>query len=464
MLFNSFEFILVFLPATLIGYFALNKFSHQRLSKAWLLLASFIFYSWVNPLYLLLLIGSILFNYFFAQLIRSTEETRKRKTYLTIGIVGNLVLLGYFKYADFFITNVNAVLNTEFNLLHIMLPIGISFFTFQQIAFLVDTYKKIVSEYDFLNYAVFVSFFPQILSGPISHHKQLMPQFLDKSLRFINPDNLAKGLFIFNMGLAKKIIIADTFGKIANNGYANSALLDTLESWITSFAYTVQLYFDFSGYTDMAIGAALLFNINLPANFWSPHKAKSIQEFYRKWHITLSNFMRDYIYIPLGGNKKGDFRTYLNLFLTFLIGGLWHGANWTFVFWGGLNGLAFIVQRIYQKLKINMPDFMGVALTFLFVMIVRVFFRAPDWDVALNVLKTMTGIHDSSQPFVLIGAFYDAPIWIAGVLLLLGKNTTQHAEQFSPTIKYLFILIILIFLNITFMNSAIKQDFLYFDF
>jgi D-alanyl-lipoteichoic acid acyltransferase DltB (MBOAT superfamily) len=214
----------------------------------------------------------------------------------------------------------------------------------------------------------------------------------------------------------------------------------------------------------MAIGAALLFNINLPANFWSPHKAKSIQEFYRKWHITLSNFMRDYIYIPLGGNQKGDFRTYLNLFLTFLIGGLWHGANWTFVFWGGLNGLAFIVQRLYQKLKINMPDFMGIGLTFLFVMIVRVFFRAPDWDVALNVLKTMVGIHDSSKPFVLIGAFYDAPIWIAGVLLLFGKNTTQHAEEFSPTVKYLFIMIILIFLNITFMNSAVKQDFLYFDF
>jgi D-alanyl-lipoteichoic acid acyltransferase DltB (MBOAT superfamily) len=399
-----------------------------------------------------------------AQKIRGTEKVKARKTILTIGIVGNLLLLGYYKYADFFISNVNMVFGSQFNLLHIMLPIGISFFTFQQIAFLVDTYKKIVNEYDFLNYSVFVSFFPQILSGPISHHKKLMPQFLDKNVGLVNFDNIAKGIFIFNMGLAKKIIIADTFGKIANNGYSNFLMLDTLEGWFTSFAYTVQLYFDFSGYSDMAIGVALLFNINLPVNFDSPHKSPGISEFYRRWHITLGSFMREYIYIPLGGNKYGSFRTNLNLFLTFLIGGLWHGANWTFVFWGGINGIGLIVQRLYQKTKIGMSENMGIAITFLFVMLVRVFFRAPDWSTAITMLSTMVGLQESSPSFALIGTLYDAPIWIAGIILLIGKNTNQHAEKFTTTTKYMLLLALLILINMTFMNSAVKQDFLYFDF
>lgn len=463
MLFNSFEFIFVFLPIVLLGYFQIDKYSNHRWSKAWLFAAS-LFYAWWNPNYLIIIVGSIVVNYYFAIKISSIHQKTARKNLLILGIVSNLVLLGYYKYADFFIKNANFLLDTNFNLYHIILPIGISFFTFQQIGFLVDTYQKKVEEFNFINYGVFVSFFPQLIAGPIVHHSEIMPQFLSKTVTKINIKNIARGIFLFNMGLAKKVIIADVFGKIANKGYANSISLNTIESWLTSFAYTVQLYFDFSAYSDMAIGIGLLFNIELPINFWSPHKSDSIQQFYRRWHITLSRFMRDYIYIPLGGNKKGEARTYLNLFNTFLIGGLWHGANWTFVFWGGLNGLAFIVQRLYQKYFAQMPHFISVGITFLFVMIVRVFFRATDWTMAINVLKGIIGLQGGDRNFALIGSFYDLPFWLAGVVLLFCPNTNQIMEKFSPSVKYVILLVILIILNLTFMNSAVKQDFLYFDF
>lgn len=464
MLFNSFEFIFLFLPLTLFGYFALNGGKYYTAAKIWLIAASFFFYAWVNPIYLLILIGSIFFNYYFSQLIQRSEGSRK-KTLMVAGIVSNLVLLGYFKYADFFISNVNAALGADFNLLHIVLPIGISFFTFQQIAFLVDTHKGLVREYDFVNYALFVSFFPQLLSGPISHHKELMTQFTDRTTALFNEDNFSRGLFRFNMGLAKKVIIADAFGKIADVGYMGVTEMTTAESWITCFAYTFQLYFDFSGYSDMAIGVGMMFNIVLPENFNSPNSANSIQDFYRRWHMTLSRFMRDYIYIPLGGNRKGEGRTSWNLFITFVIGGLWHGASWTFVFWGALNGLAQVVQRWYSKLKISMPDPVAIALTFMFVLLVRVFFRANnDWDVAINMFKGLLGMNTPTQSFKLIEMFYDAPIWIAGIILLFVPNTTKVTASFVTSRKFLYLTAVLIILNLTFMNSVVKRDFLYFDF
>ncbi len=464
MLFNSFEFILVFLPIVFSGYFLLTRFNQYTAAKLWLLIASFIFYSWFNVSYVVLLASSIAFNFVVAKLIVRAATVSVRKLWLSIGIVINVGLLGYYKYADFFISNINAVSGSDFNLLHIILPVGISFFTFQQIAYLVDTYKNESDNYDLLNYSVFVSFFPQILSGPISHHKEMIAQFKDTALSKLNTDNIARGIFIFNMGLAKKIVIADTFGKVANNGYANSELLGLLDSWITSFSYSVQLYFDFSGYTDMAIGVALLFNIRLPENFWSPHKSVSIQEFYRRWHITLSRFMRNYIYIPLGGNRRGEVGTYFNLCVTFVIGGLWHGASWTFVFWGALNGIGLVVHRLYRNLKINTPDVIAIAITFVFVMIARVFFRASDWSMAMDVLKGMAGLQEGASSFKLLTSYYDAPFWLAGIVLLFGLNSTQIGERFTPSVKYLMLLVFMILLNLMFMNSAIKQDFLYFDF
>lgn len=464
MLFNSLEFIFAFLPVTILVYFGLTHSGYDRAAKAWLVLASLFFYGWWNPKYLALILGSVVVNYTASHYLITIQKAYTRKIIVGAGIVFNVALLGYFKYADFFIENFNVLLQDDFNLLHIILPLGISFFTFQQIAYLVDTYKGVITDRDPIHYTLFVTFFPQLIAGPICHHSEIMPQLLDPALGKFNWNNFAKGIFVFNMGLAKKVIIADTFGRIANKGYLNADILTVVQSWVTSFAYTVQLYFDFSGYSDMAIGLGLLFNIIIPINFWSPHKSENIQQFYRRWHITLSRFMRDYIYIPLGGNKKGEFRTNLNLMLTFVIGGFWHGANWTFVIWGALNGLALVVHRVFQKTKVNMPSVLAVMITFLFVMLVRVFFRADSYEVAMQVLGTMVGYATPSGNFVLIDQVYDAPFWLAGVILLFMPNSNQVGERFKLNWQFSMMLIVMLFLNLTFMNSAVKQDFLYFDF
>lgn len=463
MLFNSWEFLLVFLPITFIVYFTLTHHRFDFESKAWLFFASLVFYGWWNPGYLFIILSSITVNFVTAHFMRRHQGSRRKSIFIT-GIVFNIGLLGYYKYADFFIQNFNHLVADDFNLLNIILPLGISFFTFQQIAFLFDTYYDKLKQIDFISYGTFVTFFPQLIAGPITHHRDIMPQFNDPSRRMINPDNIARGLLIFNIGLAKKIIIADTFGKIVSNGYGNFQVLSLEQSWITAFAYTIQLYFDFSGYSDMAIGLGLFFNIDIPINFNSPHRANSIQDFYRRWHITLSSFMRDYIYIPLGGNKVKEWRIRLNLFLTFLIGGFWHGANWTFVVWGALNGFALIVHRMFKKAGFSMNQYLAVVVTFVFVMLVRVFFRATDVSMANTVLLTMFGIRDSAGTATLITSFYDAPLWIAGVALLFFPNTNEIGRRFSTTPRFAMMITSLFILNFLFLNSAAKNDFLYFDF
>ena len=301
MLFNSYEFIFAFLPITFFIYFYLNSKRLTTASKAFLVFSSLFFYSYWNIAYLPLILGSMLFNYAIGNTLAKTkkEESNKKtfsnKSILIFGIICNVSLLAYFKYADFFIENFNLISGTNFNLLHLLLPLAISFFTFQQIAYLVDSYRKETDEYDFLNYALFVTFFPQLIAGPIVHHKEMMPQFANNRNMVKNYRNIALGIFIFSMGLFKKVVIADTFAVWANTGFDTATTLNLFEAWATSLSYTFQLYFDFSGYTDMAIGIALLFNIKLPINFNSPYKALSIQDFWRRWHITLSRFLRDYI-------------------------------------------------------------------------------------------------------------------------------------------------------------------------
>ncbi|WP_419769432.1 MAG: MBOAT family O-acyltransferase [Candidatus Marinarcus sp.] len=400
MLFNSNEFIFIFLPITFFIYFYLN---HKRLteaSKGFLVFSSLFFYSWWNVAYLPLILVSMLFNYVVGDsLSKSTNDNKiglhktfPKKFILIFGIVCNVALLGYFKYADFFIENFNLAIGTDINLLHLLLPLAISFFTFQQIAYLVDSYRAETKEYDFLNYALFVTFFPQLIAGPIVHHKEMMPQFANKRNMVKNYRNIALGLFVFSMGLFKKVVIADTFAVWATTGFDTAATLNLFEAWATSLSYTFQLYFDFSGYTDMAIGVALLFNIKLPINFNSPYKALSIQDFWRRWHITLSRFLRDYIYIPLGGNKKGNVRTYGNLMATFIIGGFWHGAGWTFLFWGFLHGVALSINRLWQSLGFKMWSWLAWFITFNFVNITWVFFRAKEWDDAVKILSGMAGL------------------------------------------------------------------------
>jgi D-alanyl-lipoteichoic acid acyltransferase DltB (MBOAT superfamily) len=407
MLFSSTHFILIFLPISFFVYFWLNRRRMVFAGKAWLVAVSLIFYAYWNVKYLPLMLGSILFNYAIgtglAQSFRIDSATHgsqrhdfNRKTVLLTGILANLLLLGYYKYTDFFIANANLVLGTTFPFPHIALPLAISFFTFTQIAYLVDSFRGETAEYDLLNYALFVTFFPHLIAGPIVHHRQIMSQFSSRGKLVKRYPNILKGLFIFGVGLFKKVVIADGFAVCADAGFDGGQPLGLFGAWATSLAYTFQLYFDFSGYCDMAIGASLLFNVWLPINFNSPYKSLDIQDFWRRWHITLSNFLRDYLYIPLGGNRIATHRTYINLMMTFILGGLWHGASWMFVIWGALHGGALVLHRLWQKLHKPLPTPIAWLLTFAFVNVSWVFFRARTIDDATRVLRGMAGLSETS--------------------------------------------------------------------
>ena len=428
----------------------------------------------------------MLFNYVVGASLSKQREYSKvgRRTLLTFGIVANVTLLGYFKYTDFLIDDVNLLINGHIPLLHLALPLAISFFTFQQIAYLVDSYRSETKEYDFLNYANFVTFFPQLIAGPIVHHAEMMPQFAKSRNKIKNYRNIAMGLFIFSIGLFKKVVIADTFAVWATAGFDTATALNLFEAWATSLSYTFQLYFDFSGYTDMAIGAALLFNIKLPINFNSPYKATSIQGFWRRWHITLSRFLKDYVYIPLGGNRKNEFRTYTNLMATFIIGGIWHGAGWTFVFWGFLHGLALVIHRTWSKLGFKLWSWLAWLITFNFINIAWVFFRAKEWDDAIRVLSSMFNFHTVVLPDFLLpklefmgrygvkfGNFtaniqggIDTLIWLSVgfILILLFKNSIQLLQNFKVS-AYNMIFLIMI-LVISFFHIQRYSEFIYFQF
>jgi D-alanyl-lipoteichoic acid acyltransferase DltB (MBOAT superfamily) len=465
MLFNSFEFLLFFLPLTLIIYYTLTKYQYYTEARGFLLAASLFFYSWWNYLYLPLIVGSVLFNYYIGKGLNWTDDKNKRKQLLTFGIVANLLLLIYFKYCNFFIENLNTFTGLEISSLNVILPLAISFFTFQQIAYLVDSYYQNTKDYDLFNYSLFVTFFPHLIAGPLVNHKDILPQFKDAANFKFNSFNFSKGLYLFFMGLAKKVIVADTFAVLANGGYANTAELSFLDSWITSLSYAFQLYFDFSGYSDMAIGIGLLFNITLAINFNSPYKAINIQDFWRRWHITLSSFLRDYLYIPLGGSRVKEAMILRNLMITFVIGGIWHGAGWTFIFWGFLHGLGQIIFRLWSKSKITIPNWLGWFITFNYVNIAWVFFRAPNWTDAINLLKGMFGLRgiEVGSSSVLTDPML-IPLLLVGALLLLWKNAPQLAEEFKEDRKHLAYLIGLTLVGLLFMNSITANDFLYFDF
>ena len=493
MLFNSYEFIFAFLPITFFIYFYLNSKRLTVASKGFLVFASLFFYSWWNIAYLPLILISMLFNYVVGNsLAKSSDENKKglnksfsKKSILIFGIIANLSLLGYFKYADFFIENFNLVASSNVNLLNLVLPLAISFFTFQQIAYLVDSYRGETKEYDFLNYALFVTFFPQLIAGPIVHHKEMMPQFASTWNMVKNYKNIALGLFIFSIGLFKKVVIADTFATWATAGFDNAQTLNLIEAWATSLSYTFQLYFDFSGYTDMAIGIALLFNIKLPINFNSPYKATNIQDFWRRWHITLSRFLRDYVYIPLGGNKISSFRTYSNLLATFVIGGLWHGAGWTFVFWGFLHGMALVIHRVWSNLGFKMWTWLAWLITFNFVNIAWVFFRAKEWEDAIKVLSSMFSLDNVVLPekyfkflaeynevYFSFGTVYTNIvgeskttifILVGFIIVLVFKNSIDFREIFYKK-SYSLTLISIVMVYYCLSNISKYTEFLYFNF
>lgn len=413
MLFNSYPFLFLYLPVVLVGYFYSARIS-QQLAAGWLTLASFFFYGYWNPAYIGLLLGSIVFNYGFGAWIARSDETPgpAAKRRLAVAVTANLLLLGYYKYANFFLGNVGELTGIRLTLEPVLLPLGISFFTFTQIAYLVDTYQGKVKEYNFVHYALFVTYFPHLVAGPILHHKEMMPQFAERKTYRFTHENFAVGSMIFAIGLFKKTVLADGIAKYVGPVFAAPAAgvqLTFLESWAGALCYGLQLYFDFSGYSDMAIGLSRMFGVKLPLNFHSPYKAVNIIEFWRRWHMTLSRFLRDYVYFPLGGNRKGSGRRYVNLMVTMLLGGLWHGAGWTFVIWGGLHGVFLVINHAWHALRRffgqdpNAPlsPFMhsfSVLLTFLAVTVSWVFFRADSGHNALAIIKAMCGMNGFDLP------------------------------------------------------------------
>ncbi|MFX0546379.1 MBOAT family O-acyltransferase [Roseovarius sp. S1116L3] len=333
----------------------------------------------------------------------------------------------------------NTVAGTGMEVPRLLLPLAISFFTFQQITYLVDSYKGQAARGSLLNYAVFVTFFPQLIAGPIVHHKEMMPQFARAALLRLRSKNLLAGLIIFGLGLFKKIGIADTFAVYADAGYADHTQLTILDAWITTFSYTFQLYFDFSGYSDMAIGAARMFGIRLPLNFLSPYKATSIQDFWRRWHITLSRFLRDYLYIPLGGSRRREGRVAANLMVTFLLGGLWHGAGWTFLIWGAIHGAGLVIGRMCSRAGLRLPRILAWLLTFAVVHLAWVFFRAEDVAQALDILSTMFGLNPAAMEgprHVVITGASTAGKYLA--LALIGVLVLPNTYQFTRDIRPLY--------------------------
>jgi|HubBroStandDraft_1064217.scaffolds.fasta_scaffold00055_68 alginate O-acetyltransferase complex protein AlgI len=401
MLFNSLGYIFAFLPLAVVGWWGLARFD-RRLGLAWLTLASLFFYGWWDWRYLALLGGSTAFNFAAAHVIHAAR--RRRKLVLGLAVAIDLAVLGWFKYADFLGSSLAGLSGTQWDPLGVPLPLGISFFTFTQIAFLVDTARGRAREADPLNYALFVTFFPHLLAGPVLHHAEMMPQFANPDVGRPRPEMVSSGLTLFILGLFKKTVLADGIAPVASlvfDAAARGTLPGVAEAWAAALAYTFELYFDFSGYTDMALGSARIFGIVLPLNFDSPYQAGSIIEFWRRWHMTLSRFLRDYLYIPLGGNRRGRVRRYLNLGLTMLLGGLWHGAAWTFVAWGAWHGALLVLNHLwrgivarsgFEAIAGSRPmRLFGWALTFILVLLGWVLFRSDGFDTAGRMLRAMAG-------------------------------------------------------------------------
>jgi alginate O-acetyltransferase complex protein AlgI len=422
MLFSSYTFLFQFLPATVLAFAAARRHS-PRAGILVLAGASLFFYGAWRPIYLLLLLASVAVN--FGMGLRM-EDPMRRRAIGTFGVALNLVLLCYFKYTNFILDSLNALTGAPLPFVNIILPLGISFFTFQQIAYLVDVMRGAKVERDIVSYTLFVSFFPHLIAGPLVHHAEMIPQF--KRGRTGRSSVLAaRGLAIFAAGLFKKVVIADNLAQFVSPVFAHldaGGGVTPSWAWLATSAYTLQIYFDFSGYSDMAVGLALLFGIRLPVNFRSPYKATSIIDFWRRWHITLSRFLRDYLYIPLGGNRLGELRRYLNLLVTMLLGGLWHGAGWNFLIWGGLHGLYLCVNHLWQAWRGRaaasasglFAKGISWAITFAAVVLAWVFFRAKTLDGAWQMLSSLFGFATGSSAYASPGV-----LRLMDLLLLVGE-------------------------------------------
>lgn len=459
MLFNSYVFIFIFFPLCLLGFYGLQKApvvgKNGLAAKVWLIGFSFWFYGYFNIRYLGIMIFSILFNYVMYQMLIRLD--RKRKMVLFAGVGLNLLMLFYFKYFDFFVENINAVFGTSFALRNILLPLGISFFTFQQISFLTDAYRGEVKECSFVDYTLFVSFFPQLIAGPIVTQEEMLPQFSLIGKKKFEEEKFARGLFIFVLGLGKKVLIADTFGSAVDAGFGMVSQLGSVDAILVMLFYTLQLYFDFSGYCDMAIGIGKMMGMEIPINFHSPYKACNIIDFWKRWHITLSRFFTKNIYIPLGGNRKGSVRMYANLFLVFFLSGIWHGAGWNFILWGVMHGALYCVTRWIQRClpksdeDKKSPVIRGIKvfLTFLYVNIAWVFFRSASVSEALTLFKRMFTGGIALPMEAIYDAFNLDEFWY--VLKVL------HMTDFTYSRYILMVVFLIVILIVTFFGKNVHE-------
>ena len=399
MLFNSYTFVFIFLPIVLGVFFTFCYFQLRKAAQLSLLACSLAFYGYWDLRFLPLLGGSIIFNYFCGNQIFQTDSAKKRKIFLIIGIFLNIAALFYFKYLNFFIGTTNYFLNWQLNLVEVILPLGISFFTFTQIAYLVDVYQFKATPSGWGSYGLFVTIFPHLIAGPVLHHKDMISQFDDSLSYKWSSANFANGTFLFVMGMAKKVLIADNLIPFVSYAFDKGQMdIAFLQAWIGAIAYMIQLYFDFSGYSDMAVGLGLYFNVKLPINFNSPYQATSMIDFWRRWHISLSNFLRDYLYIPLGGSRKGEFSKLLNLAFTMFLGGVWHGASWTFIIWGAIQGFLLVINHLWRKLNIQMPNLLAHFITMFVFVVSLAFFRSHDLTSGYDMLKGLFGFNGLVLP------------------------------------------------------------------
>lgn len=470
MLFNSYNFIFLYLPIVLGGYFLLTKHHYTKAATGFLVVASLYFYADWNINYLPLLLLSILFNYVMGTYI----EHHRKKILLAVGIGVNLCLLGYYKYTGFLLGSLNKFFGIDIMVPEIILPLGISFFTFTQSAYLIDAYRGETKKYNLMTYSLFVTIFPHLIAGPILYHKDMIPQFSRLRNYVFNYKNFSLGFTMFVIGLFKKVVIADSISPWVKYAFEHVHSLSFIEAWAGAVGYTMQLYFDFSGYSEMAIGLGLMFNFKLPINFLSPYRATSIIDFWRRWHMTLSAFLKNYLYISLGGNRKGRVRKIVNLLITMLLGGLWHGAGWTFVIWGGLHGVYLVVNHFWREQGVRLPQFANWCLTFVAVVIAWVFFRAAHLNDALVMIETMFNMNKIVQSNASSYALNFGKLSFGGneMLLLLAllifvvvycKSVPEYMQKFEPSIRW-GLVIALLFVTSLVMMSGEVSEFLYFQF
>lgn len=486
MLFNSYFFLFLFLPLALAGWFLLNRCRQYKLAQGFLIGMSLWFYAYYNVSFLWVITGSCIFNYGISALLFRKNTPRSRKIFLIAGCLGNLGALGYFKYCNFFLENINTLFHADFQLKTIILPLGISFFTFQQMSYLIDRCRGEAHHYGLLDYLSFVTFFPSLISGPIVLHAGTVSQFRDEALRRFDTESFAKGVMQFTMGLGKKVLLADTLALAVNYGYDNIASLDSISGLAVACFYTLELYFDFSGYSDMAIGIGKMFRITIPENFRSPYKAESVKDFWKRWHITLSSFLQTYVYFPLGGSRKGKARTILNTLITFLVSGLWHGANWTFVFWGLLHGIGVAFNSL-ELVKVR-KKWLARALTFAYICAAFVFFRADSMGDGFRIMGRIFSLEYNGSVMALAAAMEPSEIYLVTkalsmaapglvgiaqlavmlvitgicVVVLAQKTTQQQVERKKITFSFTFGLAFLFVWSVLSLSGV--STFVYFNF